>query len=559
MRTIKIVNVVLLLCVLFSCATIDPVANPVEAAKKTAAILSNAPDALEGVLESFKKADIVFIGSASHYLLNETLFTTENLQHFYDAGVRYILIEGGGGRKDDSALFSDEELQDIAIVLFYPWEYAGVRYKLRDWGDGDLRGLNYETYLINANKNDNDSIKSIGLEFGRPSFIPWTMDGWEELNYRDEYMANIAFSYIDNAAPGEKFLVLGGGQHGVTARIGPNSNPYVAKLLGVYLKEKYKERFVSCYYFTLDEAIKMNESYQDMFQSKEWQSIPNTPKFVTPKQALQLVELLSFEYNAPFDWYIVDKAGIKGITHSYALFDLDVLKEIIAQTRQYEADIGILSSEGRLNYEDADLYYNIRNLLMNVYYLRLFFGDYFPYDFWNPQMPLKDALFRLESVVLADGVNPQDFMRFPVPPIETLRDYHDNIEFFAALKNVEVMQESGSNTVSVIEKIFTRSEPYIQKARELFPYELWADYWYAKMYTAIDDYEKAYPYLQTLLGDPLLYSMQIYPEVLELVARSAEHLGNRERSVEYQALSDGLANEFGIDTSSFSLFLSSSY
>jgi hypothetical protein len=156
-------------------------------------------------------------------------------------------------------------------------------------------------------------------------------------------------------------------------------------------------------------------------------------------------------------------------------------------------------------------------------------------------------------------VNPQDFMRFPVPSIETMRDHHDNIEFFTSLKNVEVMQESGSGTVSSIERVFKRSEPYIQKAQELFPYELWTDYWYAKMYIALDDYEKAYLYLQTLLDNPLLCSMQIYPEVLELAARSEERLGNHEQSAAYQALLDGLTNEFGIDTSFFSLFLADSY
>jgi hypothetical protein len=555
MKTIKIVNVVVLLCILFSCATLDPTDNPVGAAKKTATILSNAPDAAEVVLESFKKADIVFIGGASHQLSNEPLFTRENLRRFYDAGVRYILIEGGGGRLDDSPLYSDEELLDIGILLFYPWEYTGG-YGSRDWGD--LGDLGYETYLINTDKNDSDAIKMVGLEFGRLSVTPGSMGPWELLNYRDEYMANMAFNYIDNAAPGEKFLVAAGGGHGITARVGPYSDPDVWKPMGAYLKEKYKERFVSYYYLTLDRQIKMDESYQDMFQSKEWQDIPNTPKLVTLKQATQLVELLQINYENPFNGYIVDKAGMKSIKYSYVLFNPDILKISIAETKRYEAAIALSSSEGRLNYEDANLYYNIRYLLSNVYYLRLFFGDYFPYNFWNPKTPLKDALTQLESVVFAPGADPKDFMRFPVPPIETMRDYHDNIEFFTSLKNVEVMQKEGSG-MTAIERVFQRSEPSMQKAQELFPYELWPDYWYAKMYIALDNHEKAYPYLQTLLSSPLLCSMQMYPEVLELGTHSAERLGNHEESVAYQALLNGLTNEFGINTSFFSLFLADSY
>jgi hypothetical protein len=75
------------------------------------------------------------------------------------------------------------------------------------------------------------------------------------------------------------------------------------------------------------------------------------------------------------------------------------------------------------------------------------------------------------------------------------------------------------------------------------------------MYVALDDYAKAYPYIQTMLDNHLVCSMQIYPEVLELASHGAEALGNSEASAEYKALLAGLANEFGIDISAFSLFL----
>jgi hypothetical protein len=554
MKTIKIMHAVVLLCVLCSCASFNSADNPLKAAERTAAILSNAPSALEAVLDSFKKADIVFIGGTSHRLLNEVLFTAENLQRFYDAGVRYILVEGAGGRKDDSPLYSDEELLDRGIMLFYPWEYVGVRYTSCDWGDE--KDYSYETYRINAGKSEKDAIKKIGLEFGRLDVIPGTMDNWELLNYRDEYMANMAFKYIDNAAPGEKFLVLAGGSHGITGMAGP---AYNWKPLGAYLKEKYKNNFVSYFYFTLEELItdyprdsSMGEFYQGIFQSEEWQGIPNTPKLVTPKQTVHMVDLLSVQYEAPFDKYIVDKSGIKGIMYSYVLFKPDVLQQIITQTRQYESGIRLLSGEGPINYEDADTYYMISDFLINVYYLRLSFGEYFPYDFWNPQMPLNEALSILESVVLAPGADPQDYLRFPVPAVEAMRDYHDNIEYFASLRSIELMQAEGSGTAA-LERVFQMSQPYMQKAQELFPYELWTDYWYAKMYSMFDDYGKAYPYLQTLLDNSLTYSMQIYPEVLELGAHTAERLG--EQSAEYQARLDGLTNEFDIDTSLFNLFL----
>jgi tetratricopeptide (TPR) repeat protein len=540
MRVVKKLNVwvVVLICVLSSCASL----GTEKKTKRIATIMTGAPDAISVVLSYFQTSDIVFIGGASHRLLNEVLFVTENLQRFYDAGVRYILIEGGS--KNANPISSDEELQQIGIILFYPWEYVGVRYTSRDWGKE--REYGYETYLINLDKKGPDTLKMVGLETGRMDFIPGSTDPWELLNYRDEYMANMAFGFIDNAAPGEKFLVLAGGEHGIMDRLGPNSDPEIWKPLGAHLKERYRKRFTSLFYITLDESIKMDPSYQGMLQSEAWRSMPLTPKFIIPSRREEFVSISPFFYNGPFDGYIVDKTGIKGIMYSYALFKPDVLKEIIEQTKQYEAHISVLSNENRFDYEDTDTYYNIMDLLINVYYLRLFFGAYFPYDFWDPQMPLKEALSVLELAAFADGADPKDLLSFPIPSVNTMRDYHDHIELFASLDGLE---ESGA------EERFAFAEPYLKKAHELFPFELWTDYWYAKMYTILKDHEKAYEHLQIILNDPLIASMQIYPEVLELAAFTSEGLGNREQATEYRALRNGISNEFGIDAGYFSLFL----
>jgi hypothetical protein len=153
--------------------------NSVKADREIAVIFANALDAVESVLDCLKKADIVFIGAVGHRLSNESLFWNENLQRFYDAGVRYLLVEGGGGGVDDSPLYSEEELLDRTLLLYYPWEYVGIRYRGRDWEDSGAsigRYLDYEIYRINADKNDGDKIKLIGLEEGRLNVIPGTME-----------------------------------------------------------------------------------------------------------------------------------------------------------------------------------------------------------------------------------------------------------------------------------------------------------------------------------------------------------------------------------------------
>jgi hypothetical protein len=248
-------------------------------------------------------------------------------------------------------------------MMFYPWEYTGASY-----ASPGINGLRYEVYLLNSDKEDQDKIKYIGLESGRESFATGTFEPVMLYNYRDEHMAKIAFNFIDNAAQGEKFLVLGGGLHG-SAQVVPNAfgSSDIWKTLGVYLKERYQDDYFSLFHITLDERIKEDDPYQRMLASREWQNITNNPKFITPSKAITLSELFPIIYSPGFDGYIVDKSSIKGITYSYALFDPDVLIEVIEQTRQHSATISLLANGNGFDYGDADTYYAINDLLIYVF------------------------------------------------------------------------------------------------------------------------------------------------------------------------------------------------
>jgi len=512
--------------------------NNKKIADQTSAILAESPGALETVIKTFQKADIVFIGGSSHQLLNDKLFLNQNLQRFYDAGVRYILAEGG---MDESPVYSDEWLLKKAYLLFFPWEYVGVRY-----GASDLRN---EIYKLNIGKSNEEKIKLVGLESGRQNFTPETYEYFKVANYRDEYMAKIAMSFIDNARQGDKFLVIGGGLHGITKTVSDGgSNSW--KPLGAYLKEKYRDNYFSLCYITLDENIKGHNQYQKLLNSNEWRDVSNNPKFVTPSNAEKLSELFPLLHESGFDSYIIDKDGIKGIMYSYALFDPDVLLEIIEQTKQYNANIAILAKENRLDYGDPDIYNAVKNLLINVYYLKLYFGGHFPYRFWNPQTPLKQALSTLESAVYA-GVSPRDKMAFPSPSMDTLRDYHECMYYFITYDDKFWEPALHGN----IKKQMSIAEPFMKKAKELFPYELWTDYWYVKMYTNDNNHKKAYEYLKTILDNPLIYSMQIYPEILELALQCAEKFNLREQANRYANQRAALYNEYSIDVNRFPLIL----
>jgi hypothetical protein len=532
MKGKRIVHFLIFLCLLTSCST-KKLTNDISN------ILSDSPNALEAIMEKLKYSDIVFIGGVSHQLLNEKIFIHSNLQLLYDAGVRYFFVEGS---ITENYKYGWPE-KDVSI-LFYPWEYVGVRY-----GTDNLYN---EIYQLNKDKNEQDKIKLIGLETDREIFIPGTYDLTTLHNYRDEYMAQIAFEFADNAKYGEKILVLAGGLHG-SIEIVPNAFGSTEnwKALGVYLKEKYKDRFFSLCYVTLDENIKTNKKFYNMLNSNEWNNKPGTPKLVTGANALGLRELLPSLYlhgYNDFDGYIVDKSGIKGIMYGYALFDTEIAKEVIEQTKKLNDKISLLTDNDSLDYSNPDIYYDISYMLINVYYLKLYFGNNFPYEFWNPEMPLSEALSKLETNIF-DGTGINKKIVFSLPSMDNIRSYHDYIYYFTSLNDKYWNSRFRGNIKKKIKII----EPLINKAKEYFPYELWMEYWYAKMHLKDNNYKKAYEYLQVILSKPLVHSMQFYPDILDMAIQCAEKRGFNEQANIHRNQKTSLRNEHSIDVS-FSIY-----
>jgi hypothetical protein len=520
-------------------------------AKKIDGILSNSPNAIEAILERLEYSDIIFIAtSQSHYLINDTIFLSSNLQLLYNAGVRYFFEEGAIG---ENYKYGWQKEKDPALP-YYPWDYVGIRYGAFD--------LYHEIYKLNTDKKEQDKIKIIGLQTDMENAIPGTVSKIDRYNYRDEYMANIAINAIENAKQGEKILVFAGSDHG-SKKIIPNAfgSKENWKPLGAYLYEKYKDRFHSLHYITLDENLKTandiisNKIFKTnikLINSNEWKNISNTSKLVTAANAANLLKLLPCLYlggqsNNNFDGFIVDKSGVKGVMFGYTLFDADILNIFIKETRELDKEISLLKEENRLENITPDIYYQISYMIKYVYYLKLNFGGNFPYNFWNPEMPLSEAITILENNILKSS-KPEDKMVFIPPPMETLRDYHDYSYYFQSLNDDYLVYNF---PVSI--KI-RYDQQNINKMKELFPYELWTEYWFAKMYMKGNKYNKAYEYLQIIINNPLVHSMQIFPEVLEMAIQCAEKLGFTEQANNYRNQKVSLWNEFSIDVSIFYLF-----
>ena len=80
--------------------------------KTLESIIANAPDASTYLINELKTKNILLINE-DHTIMNEELFITENLQAFYDMGVRYI--------------FTEENLHNENLFPTYPWMLVGGR------------------------------------------------------------------------------------------------------------------------------------------------------------------------------------------------------------------------------------------------------------------------------------------------------------------------------------------------------------------------------------------------------------------------------------------------
>ncbi|MCL2066932.1 MAG: hypothetical protein FWG99_05665 [Treponema sp.] len=161
-------------------------------------------------------------------------------------------------------------------------------------------------------------------------------------------------------------------------------------------------------------------------------------------------------------------------------------------------------------------------------------------------MSLKEALTRLETLV-SSGNELQSIMAFTIPYMETLRSYHEYIEYFNSLQ-----PENLHGNMNAKFKVWA---PLMEKANDIFPEELWTSYWFAKMYILLNEHNNAYEHLKIILHNPLIFSMQIYPETLELSAQCADMLRLHEQANAYRNQKASLWNEYSIDVDYFSLFL----
>lgn len=502
--------IILFTSVLFSCSNnhgINLIDNQLE----------KSNNGLDDILNSLNDNKVVFIGESDHKSTNiENFLSNETVEKLYSKGVRYIFYEG--------TLFSEN-----SIKIYYPWENVGVYYN---------------PLKKTINPNIINKIKFIPIEKNRIEFIPGTYSSEYLMNYRDEYMFKIVKLELKNSLPEEKAIIICGTLHGIKKEIiyYDDNNSFSYKPLGVYLNEEFSDNYYSYNFLQLDTNLESLIKSKKIIDSQKWNEKNFPTKCLDYQQIIKINNLIPVCYTYPeeltsVDSFLVDKFSTIGIKYGYALNDKKIFEIIKNETSNLASDLSQLNY--RYDYDDVDLYYKISDFIINIYYLKLAFGEKFDYDFWNPKNRLVDVLKKLE--------------------FNDIKPYYKNINYTEIakyqehLKNFYLLKYSNSKTIN--KKIYHNYKNDFIKTNTIFPHDIWCIYWNLKMLYKIGNYKRCLEYCNNFIENKLAFSCQVLPEVLTIAISCSKKINKNNEKKEYLEHLKQLKNEFNIDVTKFDLFL----
>jgi len=474
---------------------------------KNVAIASET--AIDAVIEDFKNANIILLGEYSHSTVNEQLFVANNIQKLYDAGFRYLFLEGGANPAN--YLPGSDRYN---FVMFYPWINAGWRYE--------------EMLLFQAIDACNSTLpekEQIKVIFAEPdSNDEYYYDkNVEWMNLRDGSAAETIIGIMDSVPRDTKALIIYGGAHGSLAIEKKPPDQFKRKYnwltVAYRLKEHYGESFLSYMFFYSDAIDFLTES-----------------KLVLSKN-IHSANLAVGYYKKRYDGFIVEPKKLNGTYYQY-----NPTNENLKYIFDYIDKVGNYALDNRDAFRNAfsDTTYmpfdSQGQFLMGLYYLKMYFGDKFDYAFFRSgsSKELLTALNELKAYAFTGG-SPSDYIKINID--------HDSLMLYHKYMADTLISEftDGRKSVKGIR------EDYLSEAYELFPEDLWALYWLGFTATEKKQYAKALYFFHTLFKTELASCMEILPLTYRKAALCAGKLKDKALEVEYNAIADSLYNEFGIN------------
>jgi len=175
--------------------------------------------------------------------------------------------------------------------------------------------------------------------------------------------------------------------------------------------------------------------------------------------------------------------------------------------------------------------------MMGIYYLKLYYGDNFSYDFWRvgSARDLLSSLDDLKIWVFADG-DPSKRLAVDFE-YDKISLYHDYM-YKSWTDDSQGLLHAGLGAVK---------ESYLIKANETFPEDIWPLYLLGFIAFEKKQYEKALDYFQVLFNSDLASCLEQLPFAYRMAAFCAAKMNDSALEREYTYMADALTNEFNID------------
>lgn len=461
---------------------------------KTKFDLRNEKDAAVQVVQDIQTKKIIFLGN-NHNGAVPTFFLKENLKKFYDAGVRYLFLEG-----DNDNYISESEKFKAKI---YPiWGHFGYNFE-------DII-LYDEIIEINENHKE-DPIIVVWPETG----LVFTEEEWKDdtltNSIRDKYIQEKIIETMDNT--NSKAIIFYGDAHGVKKSEiwdSDSKDPYWLRL-GYYLDNHYGNNFSTYYFYPYStdkrKSVIYNDDYNNDFENKA------KCKSLSEKN----IELLLKTENAErdFNHYCLYENWIQTVP-IYYLPTKEILKFLIS-----------LSSDSKMiNDRQIDIWSKKSQQLFALYYLKYHFGNDFDYDYTDSNEQLYIALQNLQNKELIN-------MPYDLEDLELYSFYlTDWISSYVC---------NHSEAINYINDDLDFYLNNLAKAQSLNSRDIWPQYWisYFRTEKAISsdkkkDYRKAMKEWEKLFKNDLFYASPIIKLAYQKMAFCAEKFGDKEKATIFQ-------------------------
>ncbi|MDR2150465.1 MAG: hypothetical protein LBO67_06550 [Spirochaetaceae bacterium] len=477
------------------------------------------PDAKDYILDALAQNKLVFVGE-DHNIVSEELFMAENLQAFYDAGLRFLIREGAKEEEEKANNLPLPGSPLFRLMIFPPWYSVGGKYEAGLFSKA-LR-------KINDTVPEEERIRII---------FPEDLEAGNDMNKRDQSAFRNISTFMEKLSADKKAIIFYGASHGLTKPMElqlAGGEPFLWKPLGTYLKEQYGDDFVSINF----ESAKNNWSDTSL-DVPELRDSESKPKIVLPHSKNTLVHNAYIQSAlSGYDAVILNREAVFGTGYNYAPH-YENLFALYNGLRYLENSIDNWKDERALErWQEQGQY------LQYIYYLKLWLDDKFDYRLWDTKKPLHEALDELGSAVFAgnSGISVS---------ADTQRLYASFCKVML-MSAVEPLVFNNFDTSLSISETFLKEEvfPWIidhmKECIALLPQDLWAHYWLAYAQTERGEYDKAIEEWEYIIAQPLAYCMETLPRVYQKLSKCYAAQGDYAKSDTYKKIGESLVNEHNL-------------